>query len=249
MIPGMLIKLASSRSIGRAPKTILRRLNRGSIPSHRLFPKKNYGSFRRKEFNCRGVESSVSIMSAALMATGAGYFLWNNNEEMSLMKSSSSMMINTTKLDYHPDDDDDDDDDNDDTTDIVNWSGTHKVTIANKNYWEPESVEEVERIVKDCHERGQPIRPIGSSLSPNGIALNGNGMISLANIDKVLEIDTKKKTITVEAGIPVRQVIETLRPYKLTLPNLASIAEQQWEDSLRLELMERERWLHRLIIT
>jgi len=135
-------------------------------------------------------------------------------------------MTNTTKLDYHPDDDNDDDDD-DDTTDIVNWSGTHKVTIANKNYWEPESIEEVERIVKDCHEQGQPLRPIGSSLSPNGIALNGNGMVSMAHIDKVLGIDTEKKTITVEAGIPVRQVIERLRPYKLTLPNLASIAEQQ----------------------
>jgi len=154
------------------------------------------------------------------MTTSAGYLLWKNNEEI------SSVMTNTTKLDYHPDDDNDDDDD-DDTTDIVNWSGTHKVTIANKNYWEPESIEEVERIVKDCHEQGQPLRPIGSSLSPNGIALNGNGMVSMAHIDKVLGIDTEKKTITVEAGIPVRQVIERLRPYKLTLPNLASIAEQQ----------------------
>jgi len=115
----------------------------------------------------------------------------------------------------------------DDTTDVINWSGTHQVNVANKNYWEPESIEEVEQIVKDCQDRGQTVRPLGSSLSPNGVALNKDGMISMANLDKILEIDTEKKTITVEAGIPVREVVEALRPYNLTLPNLASIAEQQ----------------------
>jgi hypothetical protein len=94
----------------------------------------------------------------------------------------------------------------DDTTDILNWSGTHKVTIANDKLWEPESVEEVEAIVKECHRRGQAIRPLGSSLSPNGIALNEAGMISMANLDKVLDIDTDKMTITVQAGITVQRV-------------------------------------------
>ena len=94
----------------------------------------------------------------------------------------------------------------DNTTDVINWSGTHKVNVANKNYWEPESIEEVERIVKDCQERGQTVRPLGSSLSPNGVALNAEGMISMAMVNKILEIDTEKKTITVEAGISVREV-------------------------------------------
>jgi len=115
----------------------------------------------------------------------------------------------------------------DDTTDVVNWSGTHQVSVSNKNYWEPESIEEVERIVKGCQERGQTVRPLGSSLSPNGVALNKDGMISMANLDRVLEVDIENKTVTVEAGIPVREVVEALRPYNLTLPNLASIAEQQ----------------------
>lgn len=113
------------------------------------------------------------------------------------------------------------------TTDVINWSGTHKVTIDNDKLWEPESVEEVEAFVRECQRRGQSIRPIGSSLSPNGIALNSAGMIQMANIDRVLDIDTKNKTITVEAGITVQRVVEALRPHGLTLPNLASIAEQQ----------------------
>lgn len=189
----------------------------------RIVPKKK-GSFRRK-----GFELSSSIVSATIMLSCGGYVAWSSNEDVPLIRFPLS--INKSKLEYHPnniiDSDDDDDEEDDDTTDVINWSGTHKVTIANKNYWEPESIEEVERIVKSCHERGQTVRPIGSSLSPNGIALNRDGMISMANVDKILKVDTKNRTITVEAGIPVRQVIEALRPYNLTLPNLASIAEQQ----------------------
>lgn len=113
------------------------------------------------------------------------------------------------------------------TTDIINWSGTHKVSVPNNKLWEPETVQEVEAIVQKCHRKGQALRPVGSSLSPNGIALNEDGMIQMANLDRVLNIDTKKKTITVEAGITVQRTLEALRPHGLTLPNLASIAEQQ----------------------
>ena len=96
--------------------------------------------------------------------------------------------------------------DEDSTTDVINWSGTHKVSVKNENFWEPESIAEVEAIVRECHRRGQALRPLGSSLSPNGIALNEAGMISMANLDSVLDIDTEKMTITVEAGITVQRV-------------------------------------------
>jgi FAD/FMN-containing dehydrogenase len=98
----------------------------------------------------------------------------------------------------------------DDTTDVINWSGTHKVTVPNDKLWEPETVEEVEAIVRDCHERGQAVRPLGSSLSPNGIALNSAGMMSMANLDEVLDIDTEKRTVTVQAGITVHRVRKSL---------------------------------------
>jgi L-galactono-1,4-lactone dehydrogenase len=225
MFQGILRKGISGSIIGRAHQAAAIQFRKGFANNSRSFD---------------NTTSSVSILSAVLMVTtGTGCIIvWNNNDNdneilPSFMKSSSSlssmMTTTTTKLDYNRTDgvEEKREDDDDDTTDVINWSGTHKVTIANKNYWEPESIEDVERIVKDCHKRGQSLRPIGSSLSPNGIALNGNGMIGMANMDNVIEIDTKKKTITVQAGIPVREVIEALRPHNLTLPNLASIAEQQ----------------------
>ena len=52
-------------------------------------------------------------------------------------------------------------------------------------------------------------------------------MVSLANLDRIIKIDKENMTITVEAGARVSQVIDALREHGLTLPNLASIAEQQ----------------------
>jgi len=120
---------------------------------------------------------------------------------------------------------DDDDDDDSTSTTIFNWSGTHQVST--KHFWEPETEAEVEAIVRDCHARGQAIRPVGSSLSPNGIGFSSDGMLSLANLNEIVSVDTEKREVTVQAGARVSQVLDALKPYGLTLPNLASIAEQQ----------------------
>lgn len=170
----------------------------------------------------------VSVVLAMLSASTVWTYQNNKTElEASYSQAPGHQFLETTAKARNETQENDDDDDSDETTDVINWSGTHKVTVANRNYWEPESVEEVEQIVQKCHQRGQAVRPMGSSLSPNGIALNAAGMISMANVDRVLNIDTKHRTITVEAGITVSKVVEALRPYNLTLPNLASIAEQQ----------------------
>jgi L-galactono-1,4-lactone dehydrogenase len=113
------------------------------------------------------------------------------------------------------------------STQVINWSGTHSVQVDSAHYYEPETVEEVQRIVSHCHETSQPIRPLGSALSPNGLALHGGGMMSLAHLDQIVAVDTENQTVTVQAGARVNQVIEALRSHRLTLPNLASIAEQQ----------------------
>jgi len=42
-----------------------------------------------------------------------------------------------------------------------------------------------------------------------------------------VNVDTKKKQVTVEAGCTVERLLEALRPYGLTLENLASINQQQ----------------------
>lgn len=113
------------------------------------------------------------------------------------------------------------------STRILNWSGTHSVELAPGTYHEPETAEELEALVADAYRKGQHIRPVGSALSPNGLAFDSRGMVSLSNLDKIVAINKKEMTVTVQAGARVSQVLDALRPHGLTLPNLASIAEQQ----------------------
>nr|AAO64860.1 At3g47930 [Arabidopsis thaliana]BAC42562.1 putative L-galactono-1,4-lactone dehydrogenase [Arabidopsis thaliana] len=108
---------------------------------------------------------------------------------------------------------------------VSNWSGTHEVQTRNFN--QPENLADLEALVKESHEKKLRIRPVGSGLSPNGIGLSRSGMVNLALMDKVLEVDKEKKRVTVQAGIRVQQLVDAIKDYGLTLQNFASIREQQ----------------------
>jgi len=108
---------------------------------------------------------------------------------------------------------------------IANWSGTHS-TIARKVF-SPEHMSELQGIVAWADRARQKLRPLGSSLSPNGLALEGRGMLSMAQLDKVLSVNTKDRTITVQAGARVSTILEELAKHGLTLENFSSVTEQQ----------------------
>lgn len=52
-------------------------------------------------------------------------------------------------------------------------------------------------------------------------------MISLAALDKVLNVDSDKGQVRVQAGARVQEVVDAIKPYGLTLQNYASVREQQ----------------------
>lgn len=52
-------------------------------------------------------------------------------------------------------------------------------------------------------------------------------MVNLALMDKVLEVDMQKKTVRVQAGARVQQLVDGIKEHGLTLQNFASIREQQ----------------------
>ncbi|XP_068658486.1 L-galactono-1,4-lactone dehydrogenase 2, mitochondrial [Aristolochia californica] len=108
---------------------------------------------------------------------------------------------------------------------VSNWSGTREVQT--RVFLQPENLQELEKIVADANEKRQKIRPVGSGLSPNGIALQRGGMVNLALMDKVLEVDKEKKRVRVQAGIRVSQLVDEMKEHGLTLQNFASIREQQ----------------------
>jgi L-galactono-1,4-lactone dehydrogenase len=73
---------------------------------------------------------------------------------------------------------------------------------------------QVEQIIADANRRGRKVRVVGNALSPNGIGLSTEAMMTLALCDKVLAIDPEKRTVRVQAGARVQQVVDALRPHK-----------------------------------
>ena len=68
---------------------------------------------------------------------------------------------------------------------VCNWSMTHSATA--KQYFQPESPEEVQRLLETMHAAGQRVRVVGSALSPNGIGLSDQAMLNMAQCDRVPE--------------------------------------------------------------
>jgi hypothetical protein len=56
------------------------------------------------------------------------------------------------------------------------------------------------------HHHPHRLRPVGTALSPNGLGMSEEAMVSVAHLDKVLNIDTANLLVTVEAGARVSQV-------------------------------------------
>ena len=107
---------------------------------------------------------------------------------------------------------------------FTNWSST--VSCAPRRVYEPKSAQEVVRVLKTHHDEHKKIRPIGQALSPNGLGMSGNDVISLSNIDYV-EVDKERSLVTVGAGAKVSTVLSELKKVGLTLQNFSSIQEQQ----------------------
>lgn len=172
---------------------------------------KSSGQMKNKDGSPLFFVAALSLAASAL-AFNPGVTQYASNEQPPITPSG--------REDEH------DEDENESTT-LLNWSGTHNIEVTNKYFHHPETTQQLESIVKKSHESQIPIRPLGSALSPNGVGFQPTGMISLAYLDQIINVDKQNMTVTVQAGARVSQVIDALRAHGMTLPNLASIAEQQ----------------------
>ena len=195
----MYTRLSSSAvAAGRWLKTARR--------SHMGLARRTVSSRASYDDSYETLTTSAAAFGTGLVAALSFFHYTSSNQQMVLLEAAEE---------------------DDSSTLMLNWSGTHSVVVPNDRLFEPETEEELEAIVKHCNNTKTPIRPLGSALSPNGIAFHPGGMVSLTNLDKIVAVDKENMTVTVQAGARVSQVVDALRPHGLTLPNLASIAEQQ----------------------
>ncbi len=84
----------------------------------------------------------------------------------------------------------------------------------------PASVEDVQAIVRWANAQGVGIVPSGgrTGLSGGAVAANGELVLSLERMHKVLAFDAVDRTLTVQAGIPLQKVQETAREHGLQYP-------------------------------
>ncbi|KAK9866276.1 hypothetical protein WJX84_000737 [Apatococcus fuscideae] len=107
---------------------------------------------------------------------------------------------------------------------LVNWSETHE--CRPKRFYQPETHEELETLVAEAHAKGEKLRCVGSAISPNGLAMSNEGIVSLSLMDKLIAVDSRTGLVTVQAGARVQEVADAIKSYGLTLANYASVREQ-----------------------
>ena len=75
-----------------------------------------------------------------------------------------------------------------------NWAGNYQYKATNLH--EPKTVEEIQALVKTLDQQ----KALGSCHCFNNIADSPQNQISTQNLNKLLSIDEKAQTVTVEAG-------------------------------------------------
>lgn len=84
----------------------------------------------------------------------------------------------------------------------------------------PASTEELSQAMKLCHSAGQSIVPQGgrTGLVSGQCAQTDEMIISLERMNRIESIDTRSRTMTVEAGVPLQQVQEYAEARDLMFP-------------------------------
>lgn len=104
----------------------------------------------------------------------------------------------------------------------TNWAGNQSC-IA-KNYFEPETEEQISELILLASGNGKKIRVVGSGHSFSPIALSNEILISLKKYRKLISIS--KNSVTVQGGMYLHELYSILLQNKLSLSNFGVINKQ-----------------------
>jgi xylitol oxidase len=100
---------------------------------------------------------------------------------------------------------------------LKNWAGNLTYSTANVQY--PHSVLEVQQLVK----KHNKLKALGTRHCFNTIADSKDDLVSTKEMNKVLSLDKKNHTVTVEGGIKYGELAPYLHQQGFALHNLASL--------------------------
>jgi FAD-linked oxidoreductase len=90
----------------------------------------------------------------------------------------------------------------------------------------PRNVEEVIEIVQRASREGKTVRVAGSGHSFTDLVKTNQMIVSLDHLNRVLEVDTRTREATVQAGKRLYKLNDTLQRYGLAMENLGDINRQ-----------------------
>lgn len=95
-------------------------------------------------------------------------------------------------------------------------------------YFRPETVEDVQEIVREARKARVNVVVTGAAHSPSIIAMTSGWLVSLDNLNSVLAFDEHKEytDVSAEAGLRLKDLNNQLAERNLALQNLGSISEQ-----------------------
>jgi xylitol oxidase len=100
---------------------------------------------------------------------------------------------------------------------LKNWAGN--LTYSTDNVQYPKSVAEVQQLIKKLPK----LRALGTRHCFNTIADSKDGLVSTRDLNKVISLDAKNHTVTVEGGIKYGELAPYLHQHGYALHNLASL--------------------------
>ncbi|KFA54213.1 hypothetical protein S40293_08138 [Stachybotrys chartarum IBT 40293] len=93
-------------------------------------------------------------------------------------------------------------------------------------YIQPQSPEEVEKVVSLARQCRRRITMVGCGHSPSSITCTNSWLANLDNLRQILSVDVESGVVVMQAGIRLWQLTEELRKYHLSFPVLGSVNEQ-----------------------
>ena len=107
---------------------------------------------------------------------------------------------------------------------VTNWARNQSCRPKALTY--PETIEELQKSVREAGERGLRIRVIGGGHSWSAAAMSDDWLISLDRLSRFIDVNPGAGTVTVEAGMRLKDLNVELDSRGLALSNLGSVSEQ-----------------------
>ncbi|KAF2194688.1 L-gulonolactone/D-arabinono-1,4-lactone oxidase [Zopfia rhizophila CBS 207.26] len=93
-------------------------------------------------------------------------------------------------------------------------------------YIRPQTLPEIQKIVTLARRMRRRVVTVGCAHSPSDLTCSSAWMVNLDDYSSVLKVDKEQKTLTVQAGIRLKDLNLAAKEHGLTMPNLGSIDEQ-----------------------